>query len=64
VLRELWNRITGGTSGAIERETEYERVDPAERELAEEGIEGYRADKIAGERGAAGLDIGHFSDDV
>jgi hypothetical protein len=63
VLRELWNRITGGTSEAIERETELDELSPAGRTHAEEGIEGYRSDLIAGER-SAGLDYSHFDDDV
>jgi hypothetical protein len=63
VLRELWNRITGGTSGAVERETELEELSPAGRTHAEEGIEGYRADQMARE-GTAGLDYSHFDDDV
>lgn len=53
-----------GREEAIERETEFEQLSPAGREHAEEGIEGYRADQVAGERGAHGLDVGHFSDDV
>ena len=63
MLREFWNRLTGGTSQAIERETELEQLSPAERERAGEGIEGYRADHVASER-SAGLDYSHFDDDV
>ena len=65
MLREMWNRLLGRDSEEmIERETDLERLSPTAREHAEEGIEGYRADQIADERGAAGVDIGHFSDDV
>ena len=63
MLRELWNRLTGGTSEAIEREQELEQLSPAERTHAEEGIEGYRSDQQARER-SAGLDYSHFDDDV
>ena len=63
MLRELWNKLAGGTDAAIERETELEELGAAGRTHAEEGVEGYRADRIAGER-SAGLDYSHFDDDV
>jgi hypothetical protein len=64
MLREFWNRLIGRERDeAIEREAELERLSPAERTHAQEGIEGYRSDQIAGER-TSGLDLGHFSDDV
>ena len=64
MLREFWNRLMGRERDeAVERETDLEQLSPAERTHAEEGIEGYRADQVAGER-SGGLDLGHFSDDV
>lgn len=50
MLRELWNRIMGGSRAeAIERETERERGSESERRFATERVEDHQADEFIAE---------------
>jgi hypothetical protein len=50
VLRDLWNRLMRRESAAgIKRETEREKMSPAEQRFEEESVEDIQADAFVGE---------------
>jgi hypothetical protein len=63
MLRNLWNRIMGRSQEeVIERETERERGNSAERRFASESIEDYQADESVQEH-LGGIDPDRLIED-
>jgi hypothetical protein len=50
VLRDLWNRLMRRENdAAVKRETELEKMSPAERRFEKESVEDHQADSFVGE---------------
>ena len=50
MLRGIWDRLVGrGRGRAVARESERERMSPAERHFAEESIDDFQADEFVSE---------------
>ncbi len=50
MLSNLWNKLTGGKSSAVEHEAELEEMSPDERRFASESMEDIAADNMASDR--------------
>ena len=50
MLRDLWNRLVGGSQSAAEkREAELKQMSPSEQRFARESIDDIQADEVARE---------------
>ena len=62
MLRELWNRLTGGSRKVTEREASPGEMSPEERRLAEDWVEDTQADEFV-DTHLGGIDPGRLLPD-